>query len=100
MQVLLLTYNHRQGEDFQHAEILNRLRSGSQTEADCDILKQRVRPFNHPDIPKDAIYIICTNQGVNVINENMLDNIEGDAVTLKAGVTRTSKLMTNPKKNC
>ena len=99
MQVLLLTFNHRQGEDFAYAEILNRLRSGSHTDADCKILEQRVRPTNHPDIPTDALFIICTNAGVNARNEIMLENMEGDCVSFKAQVTRAGKAMNNPKKS-
>ena len=39
-QVLMLTHNHRQGKDRAYADILNRLRTGDQTEMDCQILKQ------------------------------------------------------------
>ena len=33
-QILFLTHNHRQGKDRDYAEVLNRLRTGKQTEAD------------------------------------------------------------------
>ena len=69
-EVILLTMNHRQGEDFIYAEILNRIRTGSQTEDDCAILKGRVREETSPDFPAQALYIICTNNGVNKVNES------------------------------
>ena len=99
MDVLLLTHNHRQGEDHQYAEILNRLRSGSQTEEDCRVLEQRVRPVNHPDIPGDALFINCTNAGVNKINDAKLENMDGDCHSFLANVTRAGKPMKNPRKD-
>ena len=56
-QVLLLTHNHRQGEDRKYAEILNRLRTGDQTEEDNNILQQRVRAEGDKDLPNTALYI-------------------------------------------
>ena len=98
MEVLFLTYNHCQGEDFQYAEILNRMRSGSHTEEDCMILQQRVRPMGHKDIPSTAMYIICTNAGVNAINESMLENMEGEVYSFQAEVKRGGKPAKNPRK--
>ena len=46
--------NHRQGEDFDYAEVLNRIRAGSQTDNDYILLEQRVKPENHSDIPPKA----------------------------------------------
>merc|ERR1711872_483561 len=41
--VILLTKNHRQGEDYAYAEILNRIRTGNHSEDDCQVLRERVR---------------------------------------------------------
>ena len=41
-----LTHNHRQGEDREYANILNRLRTGEHTEEDCKILKTRVMLYD------------------------------------------------------
>ena len=101
-KVLFLNQNHRQGEDRAYAEILNRIRTGEQTEADCNILKQRVRKESASDLPLDALYINCTNKGVNAINEKRLDAMSGDPVPFTAVVTRSGKRLLNkdgtPKK--
>ena len=51
--------NHRQGKNKEYAEILNRVREGKHTDADVDQLKERVRPYNHPDLKDISIYIVC-----------------------------------------
>ena len=71
-EVVQLLTNHRQGEDFHYADVLNRIRSGKQTENDYKLLEGRVRPLNHPDIPSDALYVTCKNKHVNEINEQKL----------------------------
>ena len=43
------------------------------TEEDKRVLETRVRPINHPDLPKDALIVTCTNAEVNRINEEMLE---------------------------
>ena len=90
-QVILLTKNHRQGEDFVYAEILNRIRTGAHTEEDCDILKNRVRKETSPDLPYEALYIICTNDGVNRVNEGRLESLEGSQYEFVADVRRSGK---------
>ena len=63
--VVFLNKNHRQGEDRAYANILNRIREGHVTDADVHVLESRVRPINHPDIPKKALIVSCTNKEVN-----------------------------------
>ena len=70
--VVILRHNHRQGKDKQYADILNRVRIGEFTEQDVKALETRVRPLNHPDIPRDALVVTCRNVEVNEINENRL----------------------------
>ena len=77
-KVVLLTYNHRQGEDQSYAEILNRMRTGDHTEEDCHTLRQRVKKAGSKDLPPDALYIHCTNEGVNKYNKMKLKELEGE----------------------
>ena len=96
-QVILLTKNHRQGEDFVYAEILNRIRTGSHTEEDCNILKRRVKPKNSSDIPKEALHITCTNDGVNKINESRLEEMKASLYEFVADVRRSGKPTKKPR---
>ena len=48
--VITLEENHRQGEDHDYAEVLNRIRVGQQTCEDISMLETRVRPEGHPDL--------------------------------------------------
>ena len=43
IQCLNLEENHRQGEDREYADILNRIRIGKETEEDLQKIKERVR---------------------------------------------------------
>ena len=101
-EVVLLTYNHRQGEDRSYAEILNRMRTGEHTEEDCRILEQRVKQEGSKDLPTDALHIHCTNAGVNKINELKLNKLKGLKHTFIADITRGGKKYVNndgtPKK--
>ena len=96
-KVILLTKNHRQGEDRFYAEILNRIRTGDHTDNDCNILKQRVRPLNSKDIPSEALYVICINAGVNKINEAKLENLNGKLYEFLADVRRSGKPTKKPR---
>ena len=69
---IVLTENHRQGEDRAYADLLNRARTGELIKEDIEKLEERVRPSNHPDIPHEALVITCTNKEVNRINEERL----------------------------
>ena len=91
-KVILLTKNHRQGEDKEFADMLNRIRIGNILQEDIEKLKERVRPINHPDIPTDALVVTCKNQAVNEINQKKLDLIEEQEYQIEADVkTRTQK---------
>ena len=75
-KVVLLRTNHRQGEDKDYADLLNRVRSGQITEDDIKALQNQVRHENDPDIPRDALVVTCTNKEVNRINNDRLDAIK------------------------
>ena len=95
--VIQLLTNHRQGEDYEYAEVLNRIRTGSQTEKDYELLQQRVRPLNHPDIPSDALFVTCKNKHVNEINEKKLEMLEGIQYENEATVKSSAQKEVNPK---
>ena len=77
-QCINLEKNHRQGEDKDYAEMLNRIRVGEETIEDIQKLKDRVRDENHDDIIKenDALYIFGTNKNVNKMNKKCLKPIQ------------------------
>ena len=74
--IVMLIQNHRQGEDKDYADMLNRIRVGNLQDYDIKQLEERVRPVNHPDIPKDALVVTCKNADVNQINEERLSDID------------------------
>ena len=82
--IVMLTKNHRQGENKKYADILNRIREEKLTEDDIKILETRVRPINHPDIPKDALIVTSTNAEINRINQEMLDTLAGEEFVIEA----------------
>ena len=72
--------NHRQGEDKEYANILNRIRIGQETAEDIEMLRSQVRKENHKDVrkEKDALYIFGTNSNVNKINNKRLKQMKGE----------------------
>ena len=85
-QCINLEKNHRQGEDKDYAEMLNRIRIGEETPEDIQKLKERVRNENHDDIIKenDALYIFGTNKNVNKMNNKRLKEIQGKEHRIEA----------------
>ena len=79
-EVINLEINHRQGEDKDYANMLNRIRVGKETSEDIDELKQRVRNADHEDIKreKDAMFIFGTNKKVNQMNNKRLKALKGE----------------------
>ena len=71
-EVLMLVKNHRQGEDQDYANILNRIRIGQPTEEDIKILKTRVRQEGNPEIPDEALRVMSNNKDVNRYNKKRL----------------------------
>ena len=86
--IVMLRTNHRQGEDKEYADILNRLRIGTVEDEDLRKLEERVLSINHPDIPSDALVETCKNSAVNYINEDKLKMISDDEFVSEA-ITRT-----------
>ena len=81
--VLLLEENHRQGEDHEYAEILNRIRVGIHNDTDLDLLRTRVRPDGHPDL-HGAMYVACTNSTVLKMNEIRLKELKTQLYEVEA----------------
>ena len=95
--VIVLKHNHRQGEDKEYANVLNRIRIGDLTDEDIKLLETRVRPVNHPDIPASALVVTCMNKEVNEINNNRLDLIEVPEYVIESvNKTNTNKIF-NPE---
>ena len=51
-----LSENHRQGNDKEYGDWLNRMMIGEETKEDLDLLQTRIRPPYHHDL-KEALYI-------------------------------------------
>jgi hypothetical protein len=81
-----LEINHRQGEDKDYANMLNRIRIGKETAEDIEKLKERVRDENHEDIRRenDALYIFGTNKKVNQMNNKRLKALQGEEHVIMA----------------
>ena len=82
-QVINLEENHRQNEDKDYADLLNRVRVGQQTPEDIKLLESRIRPLGHPDL-KGAMYLSCTNVEVNKLNNRGLNEIDSTLETVEA----------------
>ena len=82
--VVNLEENHRQGEDKVYGDLLNRVRTGTQTEEDIAMLQTRVRPKSDPTLDSNALHIYGTNAKVNARNNAKLNEIEGELFKIKA----------------
>ena len=75
-----LTENHRQGEDKEYANMLNRIRFGDQTPSDIEKLRFRQRN----DFPSDTVYVFPTRRPVHEVNIKKLNDLQNETVVLKA----------------
>ena len=82
-EVIDLVENHRQDGDANYADLLNRVRVGSQTAEDIKQLEARVRPLGHPDL-QGSMYISCTNVEVNKFNAIGLNSLPSELVVVEA----------------
>ena len=96
-EVVNLEENHRQGEDKEYADLLNRVRVGEFTEEDIDVLKSRVRKEDSKEIKErsDDLHIYSTNKKVNARNKSKLEERQGKEFTVKAG--NSSRMIRNFK---
>ena len=87
LNVLNLIENHRQGEDREFADLLNRIRvveKGEITDEDMAILQTRVRPEGHKDLKNASINIVCTRKKCATMNKKYIESLEGEACTISA----------------
>ena len=82
-KVIILEINHRQNEDGEYANLLNRVRVGNQTQDDIRMLETRIRTLGHPDL-KGAMYLSCKNVDVNKLNERGLNEINSELIAVEA----------------
>lgn len=91
-----LTQNHRQGDDFEYSEMLNRMRTGSLTDEDIDLLETRVMKEDDPGLPSDALYLAATNAEINKINDAKLEHIDSPLITVKAAILGSTNSSRKP----
>ena len=80
--VYVLKHNHRQGERKMWANTLNEIREGIVTEDTIKLLRSKL--IEPDDAPNGACHICYTNKEVFSHNENMLNSLPSDLVTLPA----------------
>ena len=81
-QPMILRHNHRQGENKEWAETLNRIREGIVTPEDEAILRERVT--SHKFLEEDALHTMYYNKVVNQHNKEMLTKLNYDLMAAKA----------------
>ena len=81
--VISLEENHRQEEDHVFADVLNRIRIGEQTIDDLNLLQERCRHDDHPDL-KGAMTIAATHNIVNKNNDKLLDELNTELIVIEA----------------
>ena len=94
--VISLKVNHRQGNDKIYADMLNRIRIGSQTEEDLKLLNTRVFPRNSDCLPHNAVLVTGENLIVKKVNTRKLDELEGKEFTMVADVRSKSRGIFKP----
>ena len=96
LKVVNLEVNHRQGGDKTYADLLNRMRTGSLTKQDMNMLKSRIRKKGHPVYKEVALYIVCTKLTAQNINNQYLDKMPGEEIILKATHTHALQKQYKP----
>ena len=95
-----LRTNHRQGEDREYGEMLNRFREGIFNKDDMKIMRGRVvKSRNDSCIPEDRMYIFAWNSEVNEVNEAFLEKSEGELYVSKAKVQHRTLKNFKPRVN-
>ena len=92
--VINLTHNHRQGAEKDFANLLNRVRTGEQTEEDLETLRGRVRQEGDPELA-DCVRISATVKEVVAYNEEKLNKLPEKLYNIKS--INFSKTQTNFK---
>ena len=79
-----LTEIMRQKDDKPFTEILNRFRTGTQTEADIQCIQSRSITHSDSNYPHDALHIWAENKPVDEYNATRLNQIPAQQYTLTA----------------
>ena len=82
--VLNLEVNHRQGEDRDYAEILNRIRVGKMSDEDISRLMKRVKPKKHRELKEVGLNIIPTRKYCATFNKEYLNSLPGEEIEMDA----------------
>ena len=85
-QPIRLKTNHRQGEEGDCADLFNRIRVGSYTQQDIELLQTRVFPRDSPLIPRHALLCTGTNAIAEKYNIKELNLLTTKLFTLNAKV--------------
>jgi ATP-dependent exoDNAse (exonuclease V) alpha subunit len=72
----------RQQDDLKFAELLNRARERALTREDLETLDNNFDPKFSPDYSDPHIYLTATNKLANEINDEMLNKLFSDPITL------------------
>ena len=94
LRVINLEENHRQGEDKEFADVLNRVRvveKGKMLDKDIALLMTRVRPEGHKDLEEASINIVCTRKKCAAMNKKYIEHLEGEATVIKAVHYKTTQ---------
>ena len=102
LQVINLETNHRQGEDGDFADLLNRIRfvkRGELLPEDIKTLEERVRPTDHPDNQGTDMSIVCTLSKAQQINADYLNQLPGETTTITATCYKANQKDFKPQVN-
>ena len=80
-EVIVFRHNHRQGEESQFVELLNRVRIGEPNDKDLSKLKDC--EISEEDISFDSLHVMFTNEVKHAQNMKNLERLEGNVVKLE-----------------
>ena len=80
-EVIVFRHNHRQGEESQFVELLNRVRIGEPNDKDLSKLKDC--EISEEDISFDSLHVMFTNEVKHAQNMKNLQRLEGNVVELE-----------------
>ena len=81
-KMIELTEIMRQKDDQPFTELLNRFRTGTQTEADIQCIQSRSITYSDSNYPHDALHIWAENKPVDECNATRLNQIPAQQYTL------------------
>ena len=79
---IVLEHNHRQAEERDFADTLNRIRIAAWNDEDEALLRTRLTKKKM--LEEEALHIFYTNDEVNDLNDEMLESLDGEEVIIDA----------------